>query len=187
MARHQVQGQRRLPIAVELGPVHGDDNFPSRAHQMRDPVGEALPNIDLLIAEQAVNLLDRVLGHQTPSLRQSLPDHRHRQRGARHDPERRPRQGINPLGMNAVPVQIVDEIPNILELPAKPPLRLLHGTLEAKIPNMLRIWHQGPQYLAVKNEGIREVPSTVFGALAMMRPSTRELRPSTGKYFFRWP
>jgi len=134
MARHQVQGQRRLPVAVELGPVHGDDNFPSRADQMRDPVGEALPNIDLLIAEQAVNLLDRVFGHQTASLRQCLPDHRHRQRGACHDPERRPRQGIDPLGMNAVLVQIVDEIPNILQLPAKPPLRLLHGAPRSKNP-----------------------------------------------------
>jgi hypothetical protein len=142
MARHQVQGQRRLPIAVELGPVHGDDNFPSRAHEMRDPVGQALPNIDLLVAEQAVDLLDRVLGHQTASLRQSLPDHRHRQRGARHDPERRPRQGIDPLGMHAVLVQIVDESPNILELPATPPRRLLHRALEAKIPNMLGIWLQ---------------------------------------------
>jgi hypothetical protein len=62
-----------------------------------------------------------MLGHQTPRLRQRLPDHRHRQRGARHHPEPRPGQridplGIDPLGMNVVFIQIIDERANILEL-----------------------------------------------------------------------
>jgi hypothetical protein len=46
----------------------------------------------------------------------------------------RPGQRIDPLGMNVVLVQIVDERANILELPAKPPLRLLHDAPKAENP-----------------------------------------------------
>jgi len=79
MPRHQIEGERRLPVAVEVGPVHGNDNLPTPSDQMRNPVGETFPDIDFLVAEQTVDLLDRMLGHQTPRLRQCLPDHRHRQ------------------------------------------------------------------------------------------------------------
>ena len=79
MPRHQIEGERRLPVAVEVGPVHGNDNLPTCSDQMRNPVGEAFPDIDFLVAEQTVDLLDRMLGHQTPRLRQCLGDHRHRQ------------------------------------------------------------------------------------------------------------
>jgi hypothetical protein len=70
-----------------------------------------------LVAEKTVDLLDRVLGHQTPRLRQGPPDHRNRQRCTRHDPERRPGQRINPLGMNVVLVKIVKKPADILQLP----------------------------------------------------------------------
>ena len=134
MPGYEVQGQRRLSIAVEVGPVHGNDHFPPRSHQMGNPVSKALPNVNLLVTEQAVDLLDRMLGHQAPGLRQCLPNHRHRQRGARHHPERRPDQRIDPFGMNVVLIQIVDERANILELPAKPPLHLLHVAPKAANP-----------------------------------------------------
>jgi hypothetical protein len=42
---------------------------------MGNPVGEAFPDIDFLIAEQTINLLDRVLGHQTSCLRQCNRSH----------------------------------------------------------------------------------------------------------------
>ena len=79
MPGHHIEGKRRLPITVEVGPVHGNDNLATRSDQMGNPVGEAFPDIDFLIAEQTINLLDRVLGHQTSCLRQCLPNHRHRQ------------------------------------------------------------------------------------------------------------
>jgi hypothetical protein len=80
MPGHQVQGRCRLPAAIEIGPVQGNDDLPPRSHPMRPPAGKAFPDIDLLVTEQAVDLLDRRLGHQTASLRQRLTDHRHRQR-----------------------------------------------------------------------------------------------------------
>jgi len=57
----------------------------ARADQMRHPAGEAVPDIDALVAEQPVDLFDRVLGHAATCLRQCLPDHRHRQRRPGHD------------------------------------------------------------------------------------------------------
>ena len=64
MPGHQVEGERCLPIAIELGPVHSDNDFLPGADQMRHPAGQAVPDIDVVIAEQSVDLLDRVLGHQ---------------------------------------------------------------------------------------------------------------------------
>ena len=92
MPGHQIEGERRLPVAVEVGPVHRDDDFLACADQVRNPAGEAVPDVDALVAEKPVDLLDRVLGHQTARLRQRLPDHRHRQRRAGHHAQRRPRQ-----------------------------------------------------------------------------------------------
>jgi hypothetical protein len=75
---NQIERERRLPIAIKIGPVHGNDDFLARSNQMRNPAGEAVPYVDFPIAEQPVNLLDRVLAHQTARLRQRLPDHRNR-------------------------------------------------------------------------------------------------------------
>jgi hypothetical protein len=127
MPRHQAQDQRRLPITVEIGPVHGDDDLGARTHQIRNPARKARPNINLLITQQAVDLLDRMLRHQAPRQRQTLANHRHRQRRARHDPKRRRSQRIHPLGMKVVIVDTVNERPNILQLAAKPPIYLIHN------------------------------------------------------------
>ena len=105
----QIEGQRRLSIMVEVGPVHGNDNLPARSDQMGNPVCETVPDIDVLIAEQAIDLLDRVLGHQTSGLCQCLTDHRHRQRCAGHDTQCRPGQRFNPLGMQVVPINFANE------------------------------------------------------------------------------
>jgi hypothetical protein len=157
MPGYEVQGQRRLSIAVKLGPVHGDDNFPPRSHQMGNPASKALPNVNLgrsllrpvLVTEQAVDLLDRMLGHQAPRLRQCLPDHRHRQRGARHHPESRPGQRIDPFGMHVVLIQIVNECSDIPQLPTKPPLRLLHDAPTEK-SHMWGYNLRQPHYLEVE-------------------------------------
>jgi hypothetical protein len=77
MLGHQIERERCLAVAVEVGPVHGNDNVVARSHQMRHPAGEALPNADAAVAEQAIDLFDRVLGYQAACLRQGLADHRH--------------------------------------------------------------------------------------------------------------
>jgi hypothetical protein len=61
-------------------------DFPSLWHNitLRSIPSEALPDIDADIAEQAIDLLDRVLGHQAARLRQGLADHRDGERGAGH-------------------------------------------------------------------------------------------------------
>ncbi len=102
---------------VEIGPVHRHQDVLLRADLLRHPVGEAVPHVDALVAHQPVHLLDRMLGHQTPRLGQSLADHGHRQRGARHHPKRGARhhpkrgarQGIDPLGVQLMPVEFSNE------------------------------------------------------------------------------
>ena len=85
MVGHEIERKSGLVVAVEVGPVHGNDDLLARADQMRHPAGEAVPDIDALVAEQSVDLLDRMLGHEAACLRQCLPDHRHRQRRTGHD------------------------------------------------------------------------------------------------------
>src|SRR5271166_691644 len=129
MAGHQIEGKCRLTVVVKVGPVHGDDNLSACAHQMRDPVCEALPDVDLFIAEQSVNLLDGVLGHQAARQRQGLADHRDGKRGADHHAKRGACQSIDPLGMDRAAIQLANERSNVLQPPAEPALRLFHETL----------------------------------------------------------
>ena len=51
MPGHQIECERRLAVAVEVGPIHRDDDFLPRADQMGNPAGEAVPDIDALVAE----------------------------------------------------------------------------------------------------------------------------------------
>jgi hypothetical protein len=85
---------------------------------------------DVLIAQQPVDLLDRMLRHQTARLRQRLPDHRDRQRCAGHYAQRRPGQAVDPLGMSFMPANAADKCTDVFQTPAKPPLQLFHVTLE---------------------------------------------------------
>jgi len=48
---HQIERECRLAIAIEIGPVHRDDDFHARSDQMWNPAGEAVPYIDILVAE----------------------------------------------------------------------------------------------------------------------------------------
>ena len=68
--------------------VHGDDDVAARSHQMRHPAGEALPDIDATVAEQTIDLLDRVLCAtlcRVLALKSGLANHRDGQRRAGHD------------------------------------------------------------------------------------------------------
>lgn len=121
----QAEHQRGLPIPVELGPVHRNQHFPTRTDLMGNPMGEAVPHVDALVAYQPIYLLDRVLGHQAPRLGERLADHRDRQRRARHYPKRRPSQRIDALGVQVMPIQPAYERTHIPKPPPQP-LRLAH-------------------------------------------------------------
>lgn len=56
---------------------------------MWHPADEILPEVDAAVAEQAIDLLDRLLCHQAAFLRQGLADHRATaRRGPGHDAQR---------------------------------------------------------------------------------------------------
>jgi hypothetical protein len=59
MPSHKIEGERRLSVAIEVGPIHGDDDFLARADLMRNPAGKAVPHVDIMVAEKTVNLLDQ--------------------------------------------------------------------------------------------------------------------------------
>ena len=103
MPGDQAQHQRRLVVLVEIGPIHRHQDVPALADLMRHPTGETVPNVDAAVAEQPVDLLDRVLGHQAAGLRQRLADHRHRQRRRLHHAERGTSQRRDPLGVQVGP------------------------------------------------------------------------------------
>ena len=129
MARDQAQHQRRLAVSVKIGPVHRNQDVPLRTDLLRDPAGEAVPHVNARVAHQPVYLLDRVLGHQTPCLRQRLPDHCHGKRGPRHHPKRGARQCIDPFGVQVRPIKPADEasdLPQTLRLDHAPNLSLDH-------------------------------------------------------------
>ena len=132
MRGHQVERERRLSVAIEIGPVHGDDDLASCSNHAGHPVREAVPDVDARVAEQPVDLLDRVLGDQTTRLRQRLPDRGHRQRHARHHTQRRPGQCLDPLGVQVVLVQVSNERANVVQTPTQPPLNAVHATLRSR-------------------------------------------------------
>lgn len=113
VAGDQAQHQRRLPVMVEVRPVHRHQDVALRADLPRHPAGKAVPHVDAGVAQQPVHLLDRMLGDQAAGLRQSLADHCHRQRCARHHPERGTCQRIDPFGMQVRPVEPANEAPNL--------------------------------------------------------------------------
>jgi hypothetical protein len=98
-------GSRRLLAYEAPSPVRRDRSrsgprrrrFPCALRSNAEPGGEAVPDVDALVAEKTVNLFDRMLGHQTARLRQRLPNHRNGQRRAGHHTQRRVRQGYRPL------------------------------------------------------------------------------------------
>ena len=90
---------------------------------MRHPAGEALPDVDAAVTEQAIDLLDRVLGYQPACLRQSLADHRNGDRRAGHDTQRRRGERVHPLGMEVVGIQAVNKRADILQPSAIAQLR----------------------------------------------------------------
>ncbi|MGD0108915.1 MAG: hypothetical protein ABSC06_33525 [Rhodopila sp.] len=91
MPGYQIERKCRLPILIEVGPVHRDEDFLTRTDQIGNPAGKAVPDIDPLVAQQPVNLLDRVLGHQAS----------------------RPRQRSDSLGTKVMPVNTIDKTTDV--------------------------------------------------------------------------
>lgn len=61
MAGLHADNQSTVVIGIELGPVHGDDELGALADNVRYPVIEQFPDVELGVCEQAVDLLDGML------------------------------------------------------------------------------------------------------------------------------
>ena len=60
VTRDQAQSQRRLIVGVEIGPVHRHDDRLALAHDLANPWREQVPDDDPGVAQQAIDLFDRV-------------------------------------------------------------------------------------------------------------------------------
>jgi hypothetical protein len=112
VAGDEAQSQRRLIVGVEIGPVHRHDDRHARAHDLANPRREKLPHDDSGVAQQAVNLFDRVFVRKTARLRQRMPDQRNGQRRSRQNPQRPIGQRQNPLGVQAPRKRALQKIMN---------------------------------------------------------------------------
>ena len=161
MAGHQAQYQRRLPVMVEIGPVHRHQDVALRPQLMRHPARKAVPHVDAIVAEQTVHLLDGVLGHQTARLGQRLADHCHRKRSPRHDAKSGSGQGVNPLGMQVSTIQNAQERTNLAKTPT-PLSRFAHLDAPAPIePKHLRNPRESALYhRQIKTRGVVRVSAS---------------------------
>jgi hypothetical protein len=98
MASDEVQGERRLIVSVEIGPIHGDDDLLAWADDFPHPGREYLPDDNASMAQQPIDLFDRVLVDEAARLRQRMADDRDRQRSAGHGVERAVGPRLDPLG-----------------------------------------------------------------------------------------
>ena len=73
MAGHQLERQGGLAVGVVVGPVHRHHDVGARPDHLRDPCGEDVPRLDPGIAQQPVDLFDRMLGEKAARLGEDLP------------------------------------------------------------------------------------------------------------------
>ena len=116
MAGHQRERQGGLSIGVKVGPIHRHHDILAGTDHFRNPAGKDVPRLDPGIAQQSVNLLDGMLGQKAAGLSQRLADHRNTQRGARRHPKGGIGKRSDPLGMNVLIKNTVEEVPNIFYL-----------------------------------------------------------------------
>src|SRR3954451_4012037 len=57
MFGHQIERKRRLSVAVEIGPVHGNDDCLARSDQMGSPVGETQTSMLWLLSSRSTCLI----------------------------------------------------------------------------------------------------------------------------------
>jgi hypothetical protein len=60
MVGDEAQSERRLIVGVEIGPVRRHDDLFAKADNFRHPRREHVPHHDASIAQQSIDLLDRM-------------------------------------------------------------------------------------------------------------------------------
>ena len=126
VAGHEPEPQGGLPVGVVIGPVHRHDDVLARPDRLRDPGGEDVPGLEPGMAQQPVDRLDGVCGEKTAGLGQGPAEDRDAQRGPGHHPQRGVRQGIDPLGVDVVVQNTVQEGSDVLELQEPAPRSVVH-------------------------------------------------------------
>jgi hypothetical protein len=112
VAGDQAQSDRRLIVGVEIGPIHRHDDRLALAHDLANPRREKVPYDDPGVAQQTVNLFDRVSVRKTARLRQRMPDQRNGQRRSRQHPQSPIGQRQNPLDVQAPGKRALQKIMN---------------------------------------------------------------------------
>ena len=112
MAGDEMQGQCRLVVGIEVGPIHRHNDGLALADGVANPGREQIPNAHALVAQEAIDLLDGVLVGPPARLRQRMADHGDGERSAGHHPERGVRQRQHPLGAQILGKHMADEIMN---------------------------------------------------------------------------
>ena len=87
MGGDDAQDERRLPIGVEIRPVHRDDDLLSIRHDNECPICKVIPNNKLVIAEQAVYLLGCMFRDKTTCLSKRMTNNWDGEGGASYDAE----------------------------------------------------------------------------------------------------
>ena len=75
----QIERQRRLVIGVVVGPIHDDQDGLGVPDRLGDPRRKQRLSIDFVVADQTIDLLDRVLVAKIARHRQGVADRRYRQ------------------------------------------------------------------------------------------------------------
>jgi hypothetical protein len=88
VAHHQAQSELGLIVGVEIGPIHRHHDRLALAYDLARPWREQVPYDDPGVAQQAIDLFDRVSVRQTARLRQRMPD----------DPTTPPQNPQRPIG-----------------------------------------------------------------------------------------
>ena len=109
VGRDQVQGDRGVPVGVEVGPIQRDDDLLGRREDIRDPVREQRPDVERRIAQEPVHLLDRVLGVQPARLGQARANRVNGQRDGVDHADHGVRHRLDPLGVQTLAGHPVDQ------------------------------------------------------------------------------
>jgi hypothetical protein len=105
-------------VLLSLSKGHGDDDVLARADDLWDPIGEERPDRDGLVAQQPIDLFDRMLRQQAPRLCQGVANHRYGKRRAGHDADRGVGKRLHPLGMHISAKHLIDILPYLFGLAA---------------------------------------------------------------------
>jgi hypothetical protein len=112
VAADEMQRKRCLVVGVEVGPVHRHHDLGARGDEVLHPGLEQIPDLDALIAEQPVDLLDRVFVGDAARLRHAVADHGHGERSVGHHAKRGVAQRQHTLGVQIPAEHAPDEFLN---------------------------------------------------------------------------